>query len=158
MDPVDIRILAALQTDASRSIAELAEKVHTSQNTCWRRIKRLEEEGYVDRRVALLDPAKLGLSVTVFTAVRAGEHTQGWLDSFALAVRDIPEIVGVYRMSGDVDYLLRIYVEDVAGYDAVYKQLIRKVKLTDVSSAFVMEELKQTTALPLSQLSHPRKR
>jgi Lrp/AsnC family transcriptional regulator len=149
LDNFDVHILSVLQEDASVSIAEVAERVHLSQNACWRRIKRLEEDGYIRRRVALLDPLKLGAGVTVFVSVRAAEHSEEWLDAFAAAVRCIPEVVEFYRMSGDTDYLLKLQVADIAAYDHVYKRLIKSVRLVDVSSAFAMEELKHTTAIPL---------
>ncbi|HXJ02829.1 MAG TPA: Lrp/AsnC family transcriptional regulator [Micropepsaceae bacterium] len=149
LDSIDIRILSLLQKDASRPIAEIAETVHLSQNACWRRMKRLEEEGVIKKRVALLDAEKLGVGVTVFVSVRAGEHTEKWLESFAAAVRKMPEVVEFYRMAGDVDYLLKLQVADIAAYDRVYKSLIRAAKLMDVSAAFAMEEMKQTTELPL---------
>ena len=123
--------------------------IHLSQNACWRRIRQLEEGGYILKRVAILDAAKLGAGTTVFVMVRAGEHSPEWLERFAGAVRNIPEIVEFYRMTGEVDYLLKIRVADIAGYDRVYKQLIRAAPLTDVSGAFAMEELKLTTAIPL---------
>jgi Lrp/AsnC family transcriptional regulator len=148
-DSVDISILALLQKDASRSIAEIAECVHLSQNACWRRIKRLEDEGVIKKRVALLDPEKLGVGVTVFVSVRAGEHTEKWLENFTSAVRKMPEVVEFYRMAGDVDYLLKLQVASIAAYDRVYKSLIRAAKLMDVSAAFAMEEMKRTTELPL---------
>jgi len=149
LDRQDVRILALLQEDASRSVAEVAEAVNLSQNACWRRIKRLEEDGFVASRVALLDPRKLGVGVVVFVAVRAAEHTEAWLDQFAAAVERIPEVMEFHRMSGDIDYLLKLRVADIADYDAVYKRLIRAARLTDVSSMFVMETLKSTTAIPL---------
>ena len=149
LDGIDLRILAILQENADRSISEIAEAIHLSQNACWRRIRRLEEEGYILKRVALLDATKLGAGMTVFVMVRAGEHSQEWLERFAEAVRMIPEIVEFYRMTGEVDYLIKIRVADIAGYDRVYKQLIRSAPLTDVSGAFAMEELKHTTAIPL---------
>src|SRR5579875_414384 len=121
LDRQDFRILALLQEDASRSVAEIGEAVNLSQNACWRRIKRLEEEGFVAARVALLDPQKLGVGVTVFVTVRAAEHTEGWLEQFAAAVRRIPEVMEFHRMSGDIDYLLKLRVADIADYDAVYK-------------------------------------
>jgi Lrp/AsnC family transcriptional regulator len=148
-DSVDISILALLQKDASRSIAEIAECVHLSQNACWRRIKRLEDEGVIKKRVALLDPEKLGVGVTVFVSVRAGEHTEKWLENFTSAVRKMPEVVEFYRMAGDVDYLLKLQVASIAAYDRVYKSLIRAAKLMDVSATFAMEEMKRTTELPL---------
>jgi Lrp/AsnC family transcriptional regulator len=149
LDGTDLRILAILQENAERSISDIAEAIHLSQNACWRRIRRLEEEGYILKRVALLDATKLGAGMTVFVMVRAGEHSQEWLERFAEAVRKIPEIVEFYRMTGEVDYLIKIRVADIAGYDRVYKQLIRSAPLTDVSGAFAMEELKHTTAIPL---------
>lgn len=149
LDSIDVRILSLLQRDASRPIAEIAEAVHLSQNACWRRMKRLEEEGVITKRVALLDAEKLGVGVTVFVSVRAGEHTEKWLESFATAVRKMPEVVEFYRMAGDVDYLLKLQVADIAAYDRVYKSLIRAAKLMDVSAAFAMEEMKRTTELPL---------
>jgi len=149
LDGTDLRILAILQENAERSISDIAEAIHLSQNACWRRIRRLEEEGYILKRVALLDAVKLGADMTVFVMVRAGEHSQEWLERFAEAVRKIPEIVEFYRMTGEVDYLIKIRVADIAGYDRVYKQLIRSAPLTDVSGAFAMEELKHTTAIPL---------
>lgn len=149
LDAIDIRILGLLQEDAARSIGEIAEVIHLSQNACWRRIRQLEERGYILKRVALLDAVKLGAGTTVFVMVRAGQHSPEWLERFAGAVRNIPEIVEFYRMTGEVDYLLKIRVADIAGYDRVYKQLIRAAPLTDVSGAFAMEELKLTTAIPL---------
>ncbi len=121
-----------------------------SQNACWRRIKRLEEEGVIVKRVALLDPEKLGVGVTVFVSVRAGEHLEKWLETFASAVRKMPEVVEFYRMTGDVDYLLKLQVANIAAYDRVYKSLIKAAPITDVSAAFAMEELKRSTALPLA--------
>jgi len=149
LDPIDVKILGLLQADASRAIAEIADTVHLSQNACWRRIKRMEEEGVIKKRVALLDAEKLGVGVTVFVSVRAGEHTEKWLETFTAAVRKMPEVVEFYRMAGDVDYLLKLQVANIAAYDRVYKSLIRAAKLMDVSAAFAMEEMKQTTELPL---------
>jgi Lrp/AsnC family transcriptional regulator len=146
---VDFRILALLQENADRSLSEIAAAVNLSQNACWRRIRRLEEDGVIKKRVALLDPAKLGVGTTVFVTVRAGEHSETWLERFTAAVRKIPEIMEFYRMAGDIDYLLKIQVADIPAYDRVYKQLIRAVPLSDVSGAFAMETLKHTTALPL---------
>ena len=149
LDEVDIRILKNLQEDAARAISVIAENVALSQNACWRRIKRLEDEGVIKKRVVLLDAEKLGVGVTVFVTIRAGEHTKEWLDRFAGAVARMPEVIEFYRMSGDMDYLLKVQVSDIRSYDAVYKRLIKAAKLVDVSSAFAMEEIKQTTALPL---------
>jgi Lrp/AsnC family transcriptional regulator len=153
LDQIDTKILSLLQSDASRSIADIADAVHLSQNACWRRIKRLEDEGVIRKRVALLDAEKLGVGVTVFVHVRAGEHTEKWLETFAAAVRKMPEVVEFYRMAGDVDYLLKLQVANIAAYDRAYKSLIRAAKLMDVSAAFAMEEMKHTTELPLPQSS-----
>jgi Lrp/AsnC family transcriptional regulator len=149
LDGIDLKILDLLQNDASRSIAEIAERVHLSQNACWRRIRQLEESGIIVKRVALLDREKLGVGITVFVTVRAGEHTEKWLETFSAAVRKMPEVVEFYRLTGEIDYLLKLQVADIAAYDRVYKALIRSAKLMDVSAAFAMEELKRTTAIPL---------
>ncbi|MGI9169272.1 MAG: Lrp/AsnC family transcriptional regulator [Caulobacteraceae bacterium] len=148
-DAIDLRILAVLQQDAALAVGEVAERVHLSQNACWRRIKRLEADGLILRRVALLDAQRLGAGVTVFVTIRAAEHSQAWLAEFTAVVRRIPQIVEFYRMSGEADYLLKIKVADIAAYDGVYQRLIRGVRLSDVTSAFAMEELKHTTAIPL---------
>lgn len=152
IDEFDRKILAALQEDAGLSNAEIAERVGLSLTPCWRRIRNLEEAGVIRRRVALLDRRKLNVGVTVFVAVRTNQHTQAWLERFARAVDGIPEVVEFYRMAGDTDYLLRVVVPDIAAYDGVYKRLIEKIDLTDVSSSFAMEELKYTTAVPLNYL------
>lgn len=148
-DVLDLKILAALQADASRSIGDIAQEVNLSQNACWRRIKLLEEAGVIRGRVALLDPARLGCGVTVFVRLSAGEHSEAWLTSFAAKIRAMPEVVEFYRLAGEVDYLLKLQVRDIAAYDRAYKELIRAAPLRDVSAAFAMEELKHTHALPL---------
>lgn len=153
LDDADIRILGILQEDATLSVANVAIKANMSQNACWRRIKRLEESGVISKRVTILDARALGLDLTVFVSMRASEHSEAWLDMLNAAVRDIPEVVEFYRMTGDVDYLLKVRVENMAAYDAVYRRLIRSIRLTDVSSAFSMEEIKCTTALPLAARS-----
>lgn len=149
MNPTDIQILALLQSDASMSVQQIAERVHLSPTPCWRRIQKLEREGYVRKRVALLDAAKLNVGVTVFVGIKTNQHNQAWFDRFNEAISAIPEVLEFYRMSGDVDYLLRVVVPDIAGYDAVYRKLIRDVDLFDVTSSFAMEQIKSTTALPL---------
>jgi Lrp/AsnC family transcriptional regulator len=149
LDAFDRRILALLQRDASLPIAAIAEQVGLSSSPCWRRIQRLEAGGYITRRVALLDPVRMKVGVTVFVSIRTNQHNADWLEAFARAVTDIPEVVEVYRMSGDVDYLLRIVVPDIAAYDRVYKRLIAAADLYDVSSSFAMEVLKSTTELPV---------
>ena len=150
IDDIDRKILAILQVDATVPVAAIAERVGLSATPCWRRIQKLEEAGVVRARVAVLDPDKLRVGVTVFVSVKTNQHDLGWLEKFAAAVRDFPEVVEFYRMSGDVDYLLRIVVPDIAAYDAVYKRLIARIALSDVSSAFAMEQIKYTTALPLT--------
>jgi Lrp/AsnC family transcriptional regulator len=149
LDAIDRQLLAILQRDAETPLADLAQAVNLSSTPCWRRIQRLREHGFITRHVALVDPCKINLGVTVFVGVRTNQHSQAWFEGFRDTVRDIPEIVEFYRMSGDVDYLLRVVVPDIAAYDAVYKRLIRSIELSDVSSSFAMEELKFTTALPL---------
>lgn len=153
LDSIDIRILEVLQQDASLQTAEIAERVGLSTTPCWRRIQKLKEAGVITRQVALLDAQKVNVGVTVFVSVRTATHTQAWFDTFKATVQAIPEVVEFYRMSGDVDYLLRVVVPDIAAYDKVYKRLIAGTQLHDVSSSFAMEELKLTTALPLSYAS-----
>lgn len=148
IDGIDRRILFELQTDATLSVDQLSERVGMSRNACWRRVRILEEEGVITGRVALVDPDKVGLGLAVFIMVRTSHHEPGWLARFREAVSAIPEITGVYRMSGDLDYVLRARVPDVKAYDRLYQRLIAKVPLTDVSASFVMEEIKETTALP----------
>jgi Lrp/AsnC family transcriptional regulator len=152
LNRIDARILARLQAEADVTIAELAEAVGLSSNACWRRVKAMEESGVIKSRVALLDAAKLGLGTTVFVNIRTSQHSEEWLEQFAKGVAGIPEIVEFYRMSGEVDYLLKIIVSDIAHYDRVYRKLIRVTSLLDVSSSFAMEQLKYTTALPLSEV------
>lgn len=149
LDAFDLRILALLQEDASKPLAEIADAVGLSPTPCWRRIQKLEAAGYIKQRVALLDRDKLRAGVTVFIAVKTARHSMEWLERFHAAVQDLPEIVDFYRMSGDIDYLLKAYVCDIAAYDALYKKLIARIELSDVTSMFAMEELKSTTAIPL---------
>lgn len=149
LDARDRRILEILQQDALTPVADLAERVGLSTTPCWRRVQRLEKAGVIRRRVALLDPGALNVPVCVFVAVRTSHHSAAWVEQFRRAVEAIPEIVEAYRMSGEIDYLLRVVVPDIAGYDQVYKKLIEKTELADVTSSFSMEELKHTTALPL---------
>ncbi|MBF9050209.1 AsnC family transcriptional regulator [Roseobacter sp. HKCCD9010] len=149
LDTIDRQILSVLQREADIPLEELGTRVGLSRNACWRRVRALEARGIITGRVALLDPAKLGLGLMVFIQVHAAHHDAKWLDKFARAVREMPEIMGVYRMTGDLDYLIRARVADVADYDRLYQRLIQKVDLSDVSASFVMEELKDTAALPL---------
>ena len=149
LDRIDRKILAILQEDSTVPVAEIGKRVGLSTTPCWRRIQKMEEEGVIQRRVALLDPKKVHAGVTVFVAIRTNQHADEWLAKFAEAVNDLPEVVEFYRMSGEVDYLLRVVVPDIERYDAFYKKLISRVSLTDVSSSFAMEQIKFTTALPL---------
>jgi Lrp/AsnC family transcriptional regulator len=149
LDAIDINILEILQQDSEQQISQIAERVGLSTTPCWRRIQRLKDSGVITRQVALVDPQKINVGVTVFVSVRTSTHTQAWFEQFKATVQAIPEVVEFYRMSGDVDYLLRVVVPDIAAYDRVYKRLIAGTNLHDVSSSFAMEELKLTTALPL---------
>jgi len=148
-DTIDIAILNLLQQDATLSVQAIAEKVNLTTSPCWRRIQALEDQGYIRRRVALLNRQPLALGVDVFVFIRTREHNDIWLTDFTEAVLAMPEVMEAYRMSGDVDYLLRVVVGDIAAYDRFYKRLVSRVKLADVSSSFAMEQLKYTTALPL---------
>ena len=150
MDSIDKKILAIQQLDSTIAVAAIAERVGLSATACWRRIQNLEKSGVIRRRVALLDAKSLGVGVTVFVSLKTSKHSQEWLETFAAHVAAIDEIVEFYRMSGDVDYLLKVVVPDIAGFDAVYKRLIAVVDFSDVSSSFAMEEIKYATALPLS--------
>lgn len=149
LDDIDRRLLRKLQRDATLSLDQLSDAVNLSRNACWRRIKALEADGIIAARVTLLDPDKLGLPLTVFIQIRTNAHEPGWLDRFKSATRAMPEILGVYRMSGDLDYLIRARVADMADYDRLYQRLISRVPLYDVSASFVMEGIKDTTELPL---------
>ncbi|MDH3667150.1 MAG: Lrp/AsnC family transcriptional regulator [Paracoccaceae bacterium] len=149
IDQLDRRILRELQRDASISVEALGERVGLSRNACWRRVRLMEEAGIITARVALVNPEAVGLGLTVFIAVRTDQHAPDWLERFIKAVRDMPEILGVWRTSGDLDYLLKARVADVRAYDRLYQRLIRRVELTDISASFVMEEIKDTTTLPV---------
>ncbi|WP_313295729.1 Lrp/AsnC family transcriptional regulator [Diaphorobacter sp.] len=152
MDRIDIKILSMLQEDSSLSLQELSDAVHLSPTPCWRRLQKLEQEGYIQRRVALLSPQKLNVGVTVFVSIRTTQHNDQWMRKLTRVIADIPEIVEFYRMSGDIDYLLRVVVPDVSSYDAVYKRLVKGIDLSGVSSSFAMEQIKWTTALPLDYI------
>jgi len=151
MDATDLKILAILQEDASLSVAEVAGRVNLSQTPCWRRIQKLEEQGVIARRVALLDPDSVGLGLTVFVEVETGDHSREWLDTFASSVLVMPEVMEVYRMAGDVDYLLRLAVSNMAAFDTFYQKLIATVPLKNVTSRFAMERVKFTTAYPVGR-------
>ncbi len=148
LDAFDVKILSLLQRDAGMPLAEISAQVGLSSTPCWRRIQKLEEAGVIRRRVALLDRDALNVGVTVFVAIRTQQHNARWLRDFACAVSGFSEVVDCYRMSGDIDYLLRLVLPDIAAYDAFYKRLIAKVELSDVTSMFAMEQIKSTTELP----------
>ena len=149
MDVTDRKILGLLQDDASLSVAEIGNRVGLSSTPCWKRIQRLEADGVIQKRVALVDQDKIGLGVTVFVSIETGDHSRDWLSHFANTVGAMPEVMEFYRMAGDVDYMLRVVVPDIQGYDAFYKRLIATVPLKNVTSRFAMEKIKATTALPI---------
>ena len=149
MDAIDRKILGVLQEDSSLSVAEVGSRVGLSSTPCWKRIQRLEADGVIQKRVALVDQDKLGLGVTVFVSIETGDHSQDWLARFADSVAAMPEVMEFYRMAGDVDYMLRVVVTDIQGYDTFYKKLIASVPLKNVTSRFAMEKIKATTALPI---------
>lgn len=149
LDDMDVKILRILQEDCTRPVADIGKEVGLSTTPCWRRIQKLEEAGVIQRRVAVLDPHQVNAGVTVIVSIKTDQHSLGWLERFHKAVADFPEVVEFYRMSGDVDYLLRVVVPDIDAYDAFYKRLISRIEIAKVSSAFAMEQIKYTTALPL---------
>ena len=149
MDGTDLKILSILQEDSSVSVAEIAARVNLSQTPCWRRIQKLEESGVIQKRVALVDPDAVGLGLTVFVEVETGDHSGAWIERFAETVHGMPEVMEVHRMAGDVDYLLRIAVGNMADYDTFYRKLIATVPLKNVTSRFAMERVKYTTAYPI---------
>jgi Lrp/AsnC family transcriptional regulator len=151
MDAIDRKILAVVQSDASLSVAEIGQRVGLSSTPCWKRLQRLEADGVIQRRVALIDPDKVGLGITVFVSVETGDHSNDWLKRFAETVSAMPEVMEFYRMAGDVDYMLRVVVQDMASYDAFYKRLIAAVPLKNVTSRFAMERIKSTTELPIPE-------
>lgn len=149
MDAIDRKILLTLQEDASLSVAEIGQRVGLSSTPCWKRIQRLESEGVIQRRVAIVDQDKIGLGITVFVSVETGDHSQEWLDRFATLVSEMPEVMEFYRMAGDVDYMLRVVTADMQAYDTFYKRLIAAIPLKNVTSRFAMEKIKSTTQLPI---------
>ncbi|TCL75042.1 Lrp/AsnC family transcriptional regulator [Rhizobium sp. BK251] len=152
MDRLDRKILRLLQEDSTLAVADLAKKVGLSTTPCWRRIQKMEEDGVIKRRVAILDPEKVNTKVTVFVSIRTSSHSIEWLKRFSEVVTEFPEVVEFYRMSGNVDYLLRVVVPDIGAYDAFYKRLISKIEIRDVSSVFAMEQIKYSTQLPLDYM------
>jgi Lrp/AsnC family transcriptional regulator len=152
MDEIDRLLLQILQDNATLSIAQMAERVGLSATPCWKRIQKLEAQGVITGRVAVVDPDRVGVGLSVLVSVEAGEHTPEWLTRFSTGVSAMPEVMEVYRMAGDVDYMLRVAVADMAEYDAFYKRLIAVAPMKNVTSRFAMERIKYTTAYPL----HPR--
>jgi Lrp/AsnC family transcriptional regulator len=150
MDAIDRKILNVLQQDASLSVAEIGQRVGLSSTPCWKRIQRLEAEGVILKRVALVDQNRVGLGINVFVSIETADHSQEWLERFAQTVSAMPEVLEFFRMAGDVDYLLRVVVPDMAGYDSFYKNLIAAIPLKNVTSRFAMEKIKSTTALPIA--------
>lgn len=151
MDATDLRILALLQEHGDLSAAEVARRLDLPATSCWRRIAALEDDGVITRRVALVDPAKVGAGMVVFVLLRTSRHDPEWLETFARAVTTMPEVLEVHRLAGEVDYLLKVLVADIAGYDAFYRRLIERVPLNDVAASFSMERIKETTAVPLGR-------
>ena len=149
MDATDRKILAILQEDSSLPIAEIGARVNLSQTPCWRRIQKLEEQRIILRRVALVDPEAIGFGLTAFVEIETGDHSGEWLERFAASVEAMPEVMEVYRMAGDVDYLLRIAIANMAAYDAFYRRLVALLPLKNVTSRFAMERVKYTTAYPV---------
>jgi Lrp/AsnC family transcriptional regulator len=150
MNSVDRKILNLLQADASLTVKQIAEQIALSVTPCWKRIQKLETQGFIRARVALLDPQKVKADVTVFVAITTNQHTTEWIDRFSRAVSDMPEVMEIYRMSGEVDYLLRVVVSSIAAYDSFYKKLVDRIELSSVTSSFAMEQIKYTTALPIN--------
>ncbi|MDH0126839.1 Lrp/AsnC family transcriptional regulator [Brucella anthropi] len=153
LDQIDRRILARLQRDSTLPVGELAEQVGLSMTPCWRRIQRLEQDGYIKKRIAILDRRLLNAKVTVFIAIKTRDHSIEWIERFHQATRDMSEVVDIYRMSGEVDYLIRAFVPDIEAYDDLYKKLVAKLPIADVTSMFAMEEIKSTSEVPLDFIS-----
>jgi Lrp/AsnC family transcriptional regulator len=149
LDEMDVKILSILQEDCTRPVADIGKEVGLSTTPCWRRIQKLEETGVIRKRVAVLEPEKINAGVTVFVSIKTDKHSTAWLEKFHKAVDDFPEVIEFYRMSGEVDYLLRVVVPDIRAYDEFYKKMISRIEIAKVSSAFAMEQMKYTTALPL---------
>lgn len=152
LDLIDRKILTRLQRDSTLPVGELAEQVGLSMTPCWRRIQRLEQDGFIKKRIAILDRRLLNAKVTVFIAIKTREHSMDWIERFHQATRDMSEVVDIYRMSGEVDYLIRAFVPDIESYDALYKKIIAKLPVADITSMFAMEEIKSTSEVPLDFL------
>ncbi|ELY2795850.1 Lrp/AsnC family transcriptional regulator [Cronobacter dublinensis] len=152
LDKIDCRLLALLQEDATLSLQALADAVNLTTTPCWKRLRRLEDDGYIIKRVALLDPEKLGLGLTAFMLIKTQHHSSDWYNQFVAVVEEMPEVLGFWRMAGEYDYLMRVQVADMKSYDDFYKRLVNRVPgLSDVTSSFAMEQIKYTTALPLKR-------
>ncbi|WP_205993111.1 Lrp/AsnC family transcriptional regulator [Paraburkholderia sp. Ac-20347] len=153
MDHIDKAILAVLQQDGTLAVSEIAERVNLSNTPCWRRIQKLEQDGVIARRAVLLDANKINVGVTVLVEIKTAQHTAAWLKRFCDVVATIPEVIEVYRMSGHIDYMLKVVVPDIEAYDSVYRRLISEIDIFDVSSSFSMETIKSTTVLPLDYVT-----
>lgn len=149
IDEIDKSILRTLQRDATLSVDEISEKVNLSRNACWRRIKQMESTGVITKRVALVNPAKVGRALTAMVLIKTSQHDPDWISKFHDALRALPEVVGAHRMSGDLDYLLRVRLKDVPDYDAFYKRLTSRISVSDISASFVMEDIKDTNEVPI---------
>ncbi|MGI9353344.1 MAG: Lrp/AsnC family transcriptional regulator [Rhizobiaceae bacterium] len=152
MDKTDKAILGILQQDSTLPVADIARRVGLSTTPCWRRIQKMEEDKVIQRRVAILDPESINAGVTVFVFIKTDKHNEEWLKRFSEVISRFPEVTGFYRMSGDIDYLLRVVVPDIAAYDSFYKKLVSDIDIENVSSAFAMERIKDTTELPLDYI------
>ncbi len=156
MDKTDKAILSILQEDATLPVADIARRVGLSTTPCWRRIQKLEEDKVIRKRVAILDPEKVNAGVTVFVSIKTDQHNEDWLKRFSEVIAKFPEVAGFYRMSGDIDYLLKVVVPDINAYDRFYKKLVSEIDIENVSSAFAMERIKDTTELPLNYVKTER--
>lgn len=151
-DKIDKHILSLVQRDATKTVADIAKKVGLSTSPCWRRIQNLQEAGVIKKTVTLLDAESVNVGITVFVSIRTNSHNKDWLAKFSAIVTSFPEVVELYRMSGDIDYLMRVVVPNMKAYDEFYQKLIQHINITDVSSSFAMEQIKFTTELPLNHL------
>ena len=151
-DEIDRKILDVIQSDSSYSMDEISEFVNLSRNACWRRIRRMEEAGIIKARVALVEPSSINLGLSAFVMIRTNSHDTSWAEKFDKVVKCFPEIIGAHRMAGDLDYILRVRVRDVKDYDNFYQTLISKISISDISASFVMDDIKDTTALPTDRM------
>jgi len=151
-DEIDRKILDIIQSDSSFSMDEISEFVNLSRNACWRRIRRMEEAGIIKARVALVEPSSINLGLSAFVMIRTNSHDTSWAEKFDKVVKCFPEIIGAHRMAGDLDYILRVRVRDVKDYDNFYQTLISKISISDISASFVMDDIKDTTALPTDRM------